>query len=133
VSPALVRSRTGRLLLAALTRGALRLARHGPRPLREVARVFGNSPYLMTCEITPFLAFEPDLAALSAGGIPIVLGCGERSRDYYAGRAGAVVAERLGVPLVEFPGGHSGYVQEPGAFAVTLRRTLAGLRRDSHL
>ncbi len=132
-SPALLKTRTGRLLLAGLVRCAGRLALHGPRPLREVARVLHNSPYLMTCEVTPFLAFEPDLAALSGGGIPIVIGRGEQSRAYYPGRAGAAVAERLGVPLVEFPGGHAGYVQEPGPFAVTLRRTIAGLRRDSHL
>jgi pimeloyl-ACP methyl ester carboxylesterase len=65
-SPAFLKTRTGRLL----GRGAGRFAAHGPRPLREVARVLHNSPYLMTCEVIPFLAFEPDLAALSASGIP---------------------------------------------------------------
>jgi hypothetical protein len=48
-----------------------------------------------------------------------------------AGRAAAVVAERLGVEPVTFPGGHGGFLggeygqtEEPEAFATTLREVL---------
>ncbi len=128
-SPALVRNRTGRRLLAGPLRGALWLAARGPRPLREVARLLGNADYLMTREAASFLAFEPDLAALSGGGTPVVLGAGARSRPYYPCRAGEAVAERLGVEVVEFPGGHSGYMDHPGPFAAVLCDTLDRMRR----
>lgn len=114
------------------TRG-VRLAAHGPRALHDTGRFLANSPYLMTHEVAPFLAFTPDLSALATGGVPIVIGTGARSRSYYPGRGGAVVAERLGVPLTGFPGGHVGYVEEPDAFADTLREALARLCPDSHL
>jgi pimeloyl-ACP methyl ester carboxylesterase len=65
--------------------------------------------------------------------VPIVIGTGRRSRAFYPGRGGEIVAERLGVPLVEFPGGHVGYVEEPVAFAAKLRETVAELGPDSHL
>ena len=35
------------------------------------------------------------------------------------------LAERLGTPLVEFPGGHGGFSSDPEDFAAVLRRTLA--------
>jgi acetyltransferase/esterase len=35
-----------------------------------------------------------------------------------------VLAERLGRPLVEFPGGHVGYAQAPAEFAEVLVRAL---------
>jgi hypothetical protein len=41
-----------------------------------------------------------------------------------AGRAAVAVAERLGTPLVTFPGGHDGFIGEPDAFATTLRDVL---------
>ncbi|HEV7651951.1 MAG TPA: alpha/beta hydrolase [Actinophytocola sp.] len=132
-SPALLHRRGGRRLVGGAARAGVRLAANGPRSLREIGRVLGNSPYLMTREMASFLAFTPDLFALATGGVPIVIGAGARSRGYYPGRGGAAVAERLGVPLVEFPGGHIGYLEEPDAFAATLRETLAGLRPDSHL
>jgi len=42
------------------------------------------------------------------------------------GRKVAVIraAERLGKPLVEFPGAHAGFASEPEAFAAVLRQTL---------
>src|SRR6202008_3538618 len=131
-SPARVRNRPGRRVTALAARAGVRLAAHGPRALRETARFLGHSPYLMTRGVAPLLAFEPDLSALATGGVPIVIGTGARSRAYCPGRGGAVVAERLGVPLIGFPGGHIGYVEEPDAFAATLREALARLCPNSH-
>jgi hypothetical protein len=128
-SPALLRNRTGRRLVAGLARGAMWLAARGPRVLRDIARIFGNAPFLMGREYEPFLASEPDLTALRASGLPIVIGVSTLGRAFYPGRAGEVVAERLGVPVIEFPGGHSGYVQRPEPFAAALRGTLERLRR----
>lgn len=80
--------------------------------------------------------YEHDFAALKAasasGQTRIVIGVGEDSGDQVAGRAGAAVAERLGIPPVTFPGGHAGFVSEdlpgmggkPAEFAATLRSVL---------
>lgn len=122
-----VRSRLGRRVLGGLMHGGQRLAAHGPRGVRDVSRFIGNAGYLMTREMRPFMAFEPDFDALAASGIPIVVGVGERSRPYYPARAGEAVAARLDVPVVEFPGGHAGYAEGTAEFAATLRSTLAEL------
>ncbi|HYQ67842.1 alpha/beta hydrolase [Actinophytocola sp.] len=130
-SPALVRSPFGRRLLAGAVRAGRAAFRYGPLPLREVGRFMGNSEYLMSREVGPFLTFEPDFAALKASGVPIVVGVGVESRPYYPARGGEAVAERLGVPVVEFPGLHAGYAEKPAEFAVTLREVLAGLREPA--
>ena len=85
----------------------------------------------MTREIEPFLAFEPDFAALTTSGIPIVTGVGAASRPYYPARGAQAVAARLGVPVVEFPGPHAGYTEKPAEFAATLRTVLAELREPA--
>jgi pimeloyl-ACP methyl ester carboxylesterase len=94
-----------------------------------MSRVFGNCEYLMTREVEPFLSFEPNFAALAASGVPIVIGGGEQSRAFYPCRPGKIIAERLGAPFVEFPGGHTGYMEHPQAFAATIRGTLDRLLR----
>jgi pimeloyl-ACP methyl ester carboxylesterase len=127
-SPALLRKPVGRRVVGGLMKAGSRVFAHGPRDLREVARFVGNGEYLITRELAPFLAFEPDYEALKAAEFPIVVGVGAESRQYYAGRAAAEVAKRLDVPLVEFPGPHAGYAEKPTEFAATLRDTLADLR-----
>jgi pimeloyl-ACP methyl ester carboxylesterase len=77
--------------------------------------------------VEPFLAFEPNFAALRESGFPIVIGVGAESRPYYPARGGEAVARRLSAPVVEFPGAHAGYTDKPAEFAATLRETLAEL------
>ena len=74
-----------------------------------------------------------DFDALRAAPVRIVLGVGSESANMIAGRAGAAVAERLGLAPVTFPGGHDGFVGgeyggmgKPDAFAAVLREVLAG-------
>jgi pimeloyl-ACP methyl ester carboxylesterase len=122
-----IRSKVGRRVLAGVMHGGQRLAAHGPTALREVSRFMGNAEYLMANEMRPFLGFEPDFDALAASGIPIVVGVGATSRQYYPGVAGDAVAARLSVPVIEFPGGHAGYTDHAAEFAATLRGTLADL------
>ncbi len=38
---------------------------------------------------------------------------------------GCALADRLGTPLIDFPGGHGGFASDPEDFATVLRRTLA--------
>jgi hypothetical protein len=64
----------------------------------------------------------------------VVIGVGTTSSQQLAGRAGAAVAERLGIAPVTFPGGHDGFSGgeygypggEPDGFAATLREVLKG-------
>lgn len=130
-SPALVRNPVGRRVVGGLMKAGSRVLAHGPAGVREAARFMGNGAYLVSSELEPFLAFEPDYAALKAAGVPIVVGVGARSRQYYPGRSAAEVAARLGVPLVEFPGAHAGYTEKAPEFAVALRETLASLREPA--
>jgi len=70
-----------------------------------------------------------DFDALRAAPTRIVIGVGAASAAMIAGRAGTAVAGRLGTEPVTFPGGHDGFVNgsgEPEAFAVLLRKVLAG-------
>ncbi|HSZ41379.1 MAG TPA: alpha/beta hydrolase [Trebonia sp.] len=78
-------------------------------------------------------AYEHDFDALRAGPSRVVIGVGEESGEAIAGRAGASIARRLGVPPVIFPGGHDGFAGgefgragKPDAFAAVLREVLAG-------
>lgn len=127
-SPAAVRNPVGRQVLAGAMHIGQRFAARGPQSLRETSRFLGNADYLMTREMGPFLAFEPDYGALTRCGGPIIVGVGAESRMYYPGRSAEAVAVRLHVPVVEFPGGHAGYTGQPEAFAAGLRTALAQLR-----
>ena len=78
-------------------------------------------------------AYQPDFDALRAAPTRIVVGVGETSADFLAGRAGTAVAERLGTEPVVFPAGHDGFLGtehggmgEPDAFGAKLREVLAG-------
>jgi pimeloyl-ACP methyl ester carboxylesterase len=124
-SPAMAHNRFGRRVLGGLMHGLQWVAAHGPRSMRDVGRFMGNAEHLMVREMRPFLSFEPDFAALAASGIPILIGVSAKSRQYYPAQGGEAVAARLDVPVIEFPGGHAGYVDHAAEFAATLRTVLA--------
>jgi pimeloyl-ACP methyl ester carboxylesterase len=74
--------------------------------------------------------FQPDFDALAAAPTRIVPAAGVDAGTM-ANRGGHAVAERLGVPVAEFPGGHGGFLPvewgqggDPDAFAGRLREVL---------
>jgi pimeloyl-ACP methyl ester carboxylesterase len=76
---------------------------------------------------------EPDVDALRAAPTRIVVGVGAESTGELAHRAGVALADRLATTAVVFPSHHGGFLGgefgmagDPAAFAVTLRRVLAG-------
>jgi pimeloyl-ACP methyl ester carboxylesterase len=73
----------------------------------------------------PITFYQPDVAALQAAPTRVVVAGGTASRGEFAQRTAAALAERLGSPLVDFPGGHGGFASDPEDFAAVLRRTLA--------
>jgi hypothetical protein len=76
--------------------------------------------------MTACTGYQHDFGALRAAPTRIVLGVGAQSGQMLAGRAAVAVARRLGITPVTFPGGHDGFLSDPGAFAAVLRTVLDG-------
>ncbi len=68
--------------------------------------------------------YQPDLSALQMAPARVVVAGGTTSKGQFAQRTAVALAERLGTPLVEFPGGHVGFASDAEDFAAVLRRTL---------
>jgi pimeloyl-ACP methyl ester carboxylesterase len=81
---------------------------------------------LLGLHMTACVGYRHDFGALRAAPTRIVIGVGSESGQMLAGRAGAAVAERLAIRPVIFPGGHDGFLSDPGAFAAVLRPVLDG-------
>jgi pimeloyl-ACP methyl ester carboxylesterase len=81
---------------------------------------------LLGLHMTACVGHQYDFDALRAAPTRILLGVGTQSGQMLAGRAGVAVAESLGTAPVTFPGGHDGFISDPGAFATILRTVLDG-------
>jgi pimeloyl-ACP methyl ester carboxylesterase len=79
---------------------------------------------LLGLHMTACGGYQHDFGALRAAPTRIILGVGTRSCQMMAGRAAVAVAGRLGTTPVTFPGGHDGFLSDPGAFAAVLRTVL---------
>lgn len=69
--------------------------------------------------------WAPDLDALRAGGVRIVVAVGEASTGQICDRTSAALAAGLGTDRAVFPGGHIAFVEDPATFAPRLRQVLA--------
>jgi clorobiocin biosynthesis protein CloN7 len=74
--------------------------------------------------LLPIALYRLDFAALEAAPTRVVAAGGTASKGEFPERTAAALADRLGSPLVEFPGGHTGFVSDPEDFAAVLRRAL---------
>jgi pimeloyl-ACP methyl ester carboxylesterase len=81
---------------------------------------------LLGLHMTACVGYQHDFGALRAASTRILLGVGAQSGQMMAGRAAVAVAERLGTTPVTFPGGHDGFLSDPGAFAAVLRTVADG-------
>lgn len=88
-----------------------------PQDLANGARFFGH-------ELRPTTRYVPDAAALTAGPARVVAGIGATSGDLPTFRTTTALAALLGTPVVEFPGAHVGFMEQPAEFAEVLRKTL---------
>ena len=92
-----------------------------PDRLKEMLeRIKANQVFWFEHELRSFPAYELDVGALEAAADRLVLAGGTASRDDVNYRPNLVLAERLGLEVADFPGGHLGYVTHPYAFADTL-------------
>jgi pimeloyl-ACP methyl ester carboxylesterase len=102
----------------------------GPPPpeLRETfERTDRNWPFFFEHVARPWTAHEPDVAALRAVSERVVMAAGaESAPDQMPNRAARALAGRLGLDVVELPGGHGGPWTCAGPFAEALDRALRG-------
>lgn len=75
-------------------------------------------------EILGTTRWQPDLDLLRAAGTRVVVGVGEESAGQLAERTSRALADALGLAPVVFPGGHTGFEDDPVAFAARLRAVL---------
>ncbi|GII81877.1 alpha/beta hydrolase [Sphaerisporangium rufum] len=94
-----------------------------PRTAGMLERLQANAPLMMEYELRSFTSYLPDEQALARAGGRLVLAAGRESRGHLPYRPAALLAERLGLPLVEFPGGHS-FTDRPQEFARQLAEVL---------
>jgi clorobiocin biosynthesis protein CloN7 len=74
--------------------------------------------------LRPTMHFRPDLEVLKAAPARIVVAAGTTSQGQLAHRCALTLADRLGPPAAEFPGGHAGFVTHPDQCAQVLDQVL---------
>ena len=91
-----------------------------PRRLADEHRWF-------THELRETVLFVPDVAALcaAAASTRIIIGIGEQSRGQACDRTSTTLAAALGIEPTMFPGGHTGFAEDPAGFNARLREVLA--------
>lgn len=89
-----------------------------PRPGPERA---ANLKFFLTHDAPAVRLYRLDPAALLAVRNKIVVAAGRTSGARLAHKCAKALAKLLGTEIVEFPGGHAGFVTHPRAFATKLR------------
>jgi pimeloyl-ACP methyl ester carboxylesterase len=94
-------------------------------PPEQAARMRAANEAFLATLIRATTRFRPDLDALRATPARVVVGVGTTSAGQLANRCAMTLAADLGLPVIEFPGGHGGFVEQPGPFGEELERVLA--------
>jgi pimeloyl-ACP methyl ester carboxylesterase len=93
------------------------------------AQALADTTYQNTRMLRPTTRFVPDVAALRSAlrsaGARVVVGIGEASAGQVCDRTSRALASALGIEPTMFPGGHTGFAEDPSGFAVRLRSVLA--------
>jgi pimeloyl-ACP methyl ester carboxylesterase len=92
-----------------------------------VQRVFSNGDVVFSMEIPANLSYMPDVGALRASGVPIIVGAGEETTMFYH-CSSRWLADQLGTDLHELPGAHTGYADGPKDFVTALLPLLERMR-----
>ncbi|WP_067685777.1 alpha/beta fold hydrolase [Nocardia jejuensis] len=87
-----------------------------PRAADMLERLRANAPVMMEHELRQFTSYSPDVDALSRVRDRLVLAVGAETGAHLPARPARELAGRLGISAVEFPGGHSGFTDEPAEF-----------------
>ncbi|MFC4532867.1 alpha/beta fold hydrolase [Sphaerisporangium dianthi] len=84
-----------------------------------------NLEFFLSNDAPAVRRHELDIPALKAASTRVVAAAGATSARIWPHRCARLLAEALGAPCVEFPGGHNAGVLRPRAFAARLHETLA--------
>ncbi|MEU5582606.1 alpha/beta hydrolase [Streptomyces huasconensis] len=95
-----------------------------PQAAARAERTMGDLPYFVGRIVPSFMAYAPDMDRLRSLADRLVLAGGRDSESELPWRATACLAERLGVPLQRFPGGHVGLTTHPVAYGEFLEASL---------
>ncbi|MEV0255340.1 alpha/beta hydrolase [Streptomyces sp. NPDC050732] len=95
-----------------------------PQAAARAEQTMANLPYFVGRIVPSFMSYVPDLHRLEALSDRLVLACGQDSRGELPYRPAALLAERFGIELQRFPGGHTGLTTHPAEFAACLRKAL---------
>jgi pimeloyl-ACP methyl ester carboxylesterase len=79
-----------------------------------------NLAFLMTYDVPAVRRYQLDRAALRASARKIIPAAGAGTRGTLLHHCAAALARAVGRPLVEMPGGHTGWLMRPAAFAAAL-------------
>jgi acetyltransferase/esterase len=96
------------------------------RDPRRAEELRANATYWFEHELRQYPAVALDLAALTVSAERILPAVGRESAGYPCSAATKELGKRLGREVIELPGGHVGFLEQPAAFAHTLRRALTG-------
>ncbi|MFI9503858.1 alpha/beta fold hydrolase [Nocardia sp. NPDC052566] len=99
-------------------------AEQPPEAQAVFARIQQNMRFWMEYELRQYPRYIPDIDALRTSAAKLVLGVGHDSKDYFPALPNAVLADRLGLDVIEFPGDHVGYRSDPAEFAEQLDTVL---------
>jgi pimeloyl-ACP methyl ester carboxylesterase len=88
-----------------------------------------NLEFFLTHDAPAVRRHQLNMAALKGTPTRIVPAVGQASAHLWVHHCTRLLAEELGTPYVEFPGGHNGAVFRPRAFAARLQEVLSGTLR----
>ena len=98
-----------------------------PSP-EQIARMRAATGHFLAHLIRPTTAYVPDIAALQAAPVRIVIVVETTSTGQLAHRTAAALAGQLGIPVVDFPGDHGGFAAVPEQFGRLLDAVLTQAR-----
>ena len=95
-----------------------------PSP-QQIARMRASTDHFLAHLIRPTTDYRPDIAALRAAPVRIVVAAGATSKGQLPNRTAVALARQLGTPVAEFPGDHGGFLAAPEQFGRELARVLS--------
>lgn len=104
--------------------GALEYMFGGERTTQQIS----DDNHFFLHEMKLSTHWQPDIARLSSVPINLIIGVGDDSAGQFCDRTCTALAKALNTEATHFPGGHTGFVEDPANFAVRLRSVLAEVR-----
>ena len=97
----------------------------GAAPQPPSAEAVATSERFFAHGLLPIALYQPEFSALQAAPTRVMVAGGTTSKGQFAQRTAVALSQRLGTDLVDFPGGHGGFITDTKDFAAVLRRILA--------